>query len=205
MRKLLFGVAINDADYTVRVKETVGYVDGKQKQKTVWMCPFYATWSDMLRRCYSESLKSEFPTYRDASVCEEWLRLSTFTAWMESQDWEGMQLDKDLLFPGNKLYGPETCVFVSRQVNMFMIEQQSTKSKLPIGVRQYKDSNRFQARCSNLGKGSVHLGMFDSADLAHKAYWAYKCGLAAELASSQTNQRVANALLRRYSTDRFKE
>lgn len=140
MRKLLFGVAINDADYTVRVKQTVGYVDGKQKQKTVWMCPFYAAWSDMLSRCYSEGLKSEFPTYRDASVCEQWLRLSTFTSWMQSQEWKGMQLDKDLLFPGNKLYSPETCVFVSRQVNMFMTEQQSTKSKLPIGALRLRIS-----------------------------------------------------------------
>lgn len=198
MRKLLFGVAINDAEYTVRVKETVGYADGKQIQKTVWICPFYAAWCDMLRRCYSESLKSDYPTYRDASVCEEWLRLSTFKAWMEAQEWEGRQLDKDLILPGNKLYSPATCVFVSLQVNMFMTERQSHKSELPIGVRRYKNSDRYQARCKSLGRGSVHLGMFDSPANAHKAYWEYKCRLAEELASAQTNPSIAAALRRRY-------
>lgn len=48
-RKLLYGVGINDADYVVQRKETIGYVDGEQKRKLIWICPFYQTWKSMLQ------------------------------------------------------------------------------------------------------------------------------------------------------------
>ena len=34
--RLVYGVGINDADYVVTRWKTLGYVDGKQKQKLVW-------------------------------------------------------------------------------------------------------------------------------------------------------------------------
>ena len=40
-KKLIYGVGTNDADYVVRRLETIGYVDGKQKQKLIWFCPYY--------------------------------------------------------------------------------------------------------------------------------------------------------------------
>lgn len=41
-----------------------------------------------------------------------------FRDWALAQDWEGNQLDKDILVSGNKVYGPETCCFVPRYLNM---------------------------------------------------------------------------------------
>lgn len=41
IRKLVCGVGINDADYVVKKQETIGYVNGKRKQKLIWVCPFY--------------------------------------------------------------------------------------------------------------------------------------------------------------------
>ena len=106
--KLVYGVGINDAEYVVVKREEVGNVDGKRKRKTVWRCPFYKTWSSMLRRCYSTKYQERCPTYMGCSVSEEWHTFSVFRNWMESQDWQDTQLDKDLLVEGNKVYSPET-------------------------------------------------------------------------------------------------
>ena len=111
--KLVYGVGINDADYRVQEKITVVDEDGKKKQKLVWICPFYEKWKPMLRRCYSAKYQEVRPTYIGCSVSEDWLRFSTFKAWMAAQDWEGMEIDKDILFPNNKIYSPETCVFIN--------------------------------------------------------------------------------------------
>ncbi len=37
--KLVLGVGVNDSDYVVQIKETIGYRDGKQISKLVWACP----------------------------------------------------------------------------------------------------------------------------------------------------------------------
>ena len=100
--KLVFGVGINDADYVVQKFETIGYVDGKQERKLVWACPYYRAWKNMLARCYYHKVQGNRPTYSGCIVSEEWLRFSNFRRWMANQDFEGKQLDKDLLFEGNK-------------------------------------------------------------------------------------------------------
>ena len=57
------GVGINDSDYVVQVKKDVQNNSGVRKQKVVWNCPFYQSWSGMLKRCYSEKrLKETQPT-----------------------------------------------------------------------------------------------------------------------------------------------
>ena len=95
-KKLVYGVGINDADYSVAKTEVIGHVDGKRKQKRVWGCPYYEVWANMLKRCYSAKCQGKQPTYKGCSVSEEWLRFSNFGRWMEVQDFEGKQLDKDL-------------------------------------------------------------------------------------------------------------
>src|SRR5690554_513591 len=103
-RKLVHGVGVNDADYVIQKWEEFGYVDGKRKRKLVWRCPYYGVWVRMLERCYSAKTQDRRPTYKGCSVSEEWLTFSTFKDWMKTQKWEGLQLDKDLLFEGNKVY-----------------------------------------------------------------------------------------------------
>lgn len=114
--KLVCGVGINDADYVFQKWETI-IVNGKRKQKLIWECDFYRTWKSMLARCYSIKTQERQPTYKGCSVSDEWLTFSVFKNWMEKQDWEDKQLDKDLLFEGNKVYSSETCVFVTRMVS----------------------------------------------------------------------------------------
>lgn len=198
-RKLVCGVGVNDADYAVVKKETI-VVNGKQKRKRVWICPFYQTWTNMLKRCYSIKTQEHRPTYIGCSVAEEWLTFSNFKEWMEKQDWQDNQLDKDLLFEGNKVYNPEACVFVSGMVNTFTTDSGATRGEFLIGVNWHKQSEKFISRCCNpFTKKREHLGYFTCEQEAHQAWLKRKLELAHELAAIQEDSRVAKALINRYS------
>jgi len=199
-KKLVYGVGINDADYVVKKMETIGYVNGKQKQRLVWYCPYYRTWKNMLQRCYSHKYIEKYTTYVGCSVSEEWIRFSNFKRWMEKQGWEGKQLDKDLLFEGNKVYSAETCVFVTQTVNIFTIDSGSSRGECLIGVNWDKGTSKFRASCSNpFTKKSEYLGLFDCELEAHQAWLKRKLELATLLAAEQTDKRVAKALIERYT------
>lgn len=199
-RKKVYGVGINDADYAVQKNEAIGYVGGKLKQQRVWMCPYYQAWKHMLMRCYSAKYQERHPTYVGCSVADEWLTLSNFRAWMEKQDWEGLQLDKDLLFEGNKVYSAETCVFVTPMVNNFTIDRGNDRGKWLIGTYWDESKEKFRAQCRNpFTKKREHLGLFATEQEAHAAWAKRKLELAHELAAIQTDPRIAKALIDRYS------
>ena len=197
--KLVFGVGINDADYATKKRETVE-VNGVRKQRLVWECPYYRAWTSMLKRCYSSKFQERRPTYKGCSVSEEWRRFSNFRSWMERQDWEGMQLDKDILFNGNKVYSKETCVFVTSLVNSFTIDRGNDRGECLIGVNWHKGVGKFVSQCSNpFTKKQEHLGYFNCEIEAHQAWLKRKLELAQLLASEQTDERVAKALIDRYT------
>lgn len=196
--KLVFGVGVNDADYQLHECITITDEMGKKKPKLVWICPFYQKWKSMLRRCYSEEFWKKNPTYEGCSVCEEWLTFSSFKRWMETQDWEGKQIDKDVLVSGNKIYGPEACVFVNHNVNVFLTESNTTRGQWAIGVNWDKRLSKFRAQCSDGGGKSKYLGLFQTELEAHLAWLKCKQEVALKLASEQTDHRVAKALIDRY-------
>ena len=199
-KRLVHGVGNNNADYVVVKYETIDYVDGKQKQELVCFCPFYRAWKSMLQRCYSAKFQERNPAYKGCTVSKEWHTFNNFKAWMEKQDWEGKQIDKDLLFEGNKLYSPETCVFVTRTVNIFTTDRAAARGELLIGAYLYKRTGKFQSKCGNpFTKKQEHLGYFDCEQEAHNAWLKRKLELAHELAAIQTDPRVAKALIDRYS------
>ena len=95
---------------------------------------FYITWSNMLQRCYSEKSMSRHPTYRNCSVCDSWLSLTTFKEWFDTNYREGMSLDKDILIQGNKVYSPERCRFVPQYINSLLCDAGAIRGELPLGV-----------------------------------------------------------------------
>ena len=122
----------------------------------------------------------------------EWHRFSSFKAWMEKQDWEGKHLDKDLLVPGNKEYGPSTCIFVSNEVNCLFHVTPKRTTELPIGVFPW--GNRFKASIKKSGK-SCHIGMFDSIEEAVFAYKNAKADWIRAVARTETCPITKGALL----------
>jgi hypothetical protein len=120
---------------------------------------------------------------------------------METQPWAGNQLDKDILVPGNKVYSPETCVFVSSALNSFLLDHGRARGKWPLGVGPHKMTGKFRARCSNPFTGKEEsLGMFSDPADAHEAWRARKHEHALRYADMQSDPRVADALRSRFSS-----
>lgn len=200
-RDLIYGVGVNDSNSRTEKRHVALDCAGQKISNPIWKCPFYRVWINMLQRCYSEKALAKRPTYAGCLVVDEWHRFSAFRSWMEGQDWEGNQLDKDILCPENKIYGPENCVFVSRTVNMFVTDAKAIRGKCKIGVSWSNYANKFHARCRNpLTKENEHLGYFTSEEDAHQAWLKRKRELANLLAEQQTDQRIADALRARYAS-----
>lgn len=142
------------------------------------------------------------PSYKGCTVCDEWLKFSNFKAWMEQQDWQGKQLDKDIIKPGNTIYCPEFCAMVCKLTNSFVVDKKSCRGKYPLGVHFCIRSKKFAAQCGDTFAGkhkSIRIGYYNTPEEAHRAYLAVKHELAIELAEIQTDKRVAEALVNRYS------
>ncbi|MCK4758725.1 MAG: hypothetical protein KAT69_01680 [Candidatus Aminicenantes bacterium] len=182
-RSLICGVGINDADYI-----TTKQINGK-----IIRCPFYQKWRGMLTRCYDKKTKDRFPTYNGCSVVEEWLTFSNFKKWMESQNWQGKELDKDIIEPGNKIYSPKTCVFVDRYVNGLLVDSAGKRGKYPIGVYFQKDRRKFASRCNIKGKKEL-LGRFDTCEDAFLVYKKAKHDEILRVAGLQSDIKVIKGL-----------
>lgn len=187
--KKVVGVGINDADYITQKRE----VQPDGSKKIIWICPFYQRWYGLLKRCYGEKELIKHPTYKDCSVCEEWLYFSKFRAWMVDQDWEGKDLDKDLLFEGNKIYSPETCIFLETQVNRFAILRGNDRGFYPLGVSKTKYG--YASKCS-AGTQQNKSVYFKTIAEAHSYWQRKKLERAKLLQSRQTCERTKLGLQR---------
>lgn len=174
---LVRGVGTNDSPNPI-------WVDGKNTKT-------YATWGGMLERCYCPKYLALKPSYQGCTVTPEWLRFSVFESWMLRQDFIGNQLDKDLLYPGNKVYGPDTCVFVSRALNCLLIDSSRSRGELPLGTSYNKPTKKHIATvcCEGTNK---HLGLFLTPLEAHKAWQLAKAEIIEQFPT--TDPRIRKAL-----------
>jgi len=187
-RKRIYGKGINDVAYAVNPT-----VNGKRQ-----LCPYYDKWVHMLERCYSKAYHSSHPSYINCTVCHDWLTFSHFRAWMVTQDWEGKQLDKDILLPGNRAYSPMVCVFVPAYLNSLMINHafKPRRGSLPVGVNRVPNCHLYSACCNHKGNRE-RLGTFSTLKAASDAYNERKAEIIFEIAMEQTDPRIQNALLDR--------
>ncbi len=204
MDKLVYGVGINDLPYRTQVWEWVTKDGGKRIRKLDFLCTYYSSWKDMLKRCYSEKFLESHQTYIGTSVCNEWVYASAFKKWMEQQDWQDKSLDKDIIAPGSKLYSPETCAFVLPATNNFVIASDAIRGEYPIGVSLYKRTGRYIAYCENpFTRKQEHLGYFSTPEEAHEAWRKRKHELAQIVAATEADPRIVEALKKRYSFDEW--
>lgn len=156
--------------------------------------PQYATWRSMLNRCYNhnkEYCKNNY-TYIDCTVSDEWHNFQTFSKWYDENYYEiqgeEIQLDKDILIKGNKIYSHETCVFVPKKINTLFIKGDSMRGEFPIGVSFNKNTNKYSAKCSDKGK-ILNLGYhYDTPEEAFRVYKSVKEKLIKEVAKEYKNK-----------------
>ena len=182
-KRLVQGVGINDANYVVRPT-----INGK----TI-LCFFYQTWGNMLKRCYSSKFQNECKTYIGCTVDKRWHKFTEFRNWMELQNWHDNDLDKDILFPGNKIYSPETCIFIPHSLNSLLTDSAASRGKYPQGVTWNKQAKKYVAQININGK-AVHIGYFKNIEDAEKAYKNVKAKIIMTVAARQIDNRLKLAL-----------
>ena len=149
------------------------YKSSKNNRETL----YYTRWASIFRRCYSEKQRHKYLPYKDVTVCEEWHNFQNFAEWFEDNYnpnyMQGWHLDKDILVKGNKIYSPETCCFVPREINNLFTKRQNDKGGFPIGVSYSNNKKKFASQIS-LGKSMKssckHLGYFDTPEEAFEVY-----------------------------------
>jgi len=113
---------------------------------------------------------------------------------MATQPWQGNHLDKDIIEPGNKTYGPNACVFVSPALNNLLADRAALRGEFPIGVCFHKASGKYVAQCGVNGKRK-HLGLFTDPNKAYRAYVIYKYNLIIKTAVKQSDIRIKKGLV----------
>ena len=162
-RSSVHSFGINDADYII----------GYMQDGVLVECPFYKKWRSMIKRCYAKESLIKNPKYKGCTVCDDWKLFTNFKKWMQTQHWVGKTLDKDLLCPGNKVYSPDKCIFVTHFINSLLVMDTAKNGIYPVGVSYNKKTKRFRACCS-CNSERIDLGSFDTSEEASNEYLKYK-------------------------------
>ncbi len=126
------------------------------------MCNMYYR---MYNRCLTRL------AYKDCKICSEWLNnKENFYKWVSQNyytiDNEQIDLDKDILIKGNKIYSPDTCVFVPHHLNICF----SSNLKEPIYLKKL---NKYKIGIWT-GTRDITIGYFDNKEEAIKEYIRHK-------------------------------
>lgn len=145
MSKLICGVGVNSGFYPA----TVGGKTVKQ----------YSLWKSMLHRVYNPKFLLLNPTYVGCEVSLNFKDYTYFHDWCNQQvgfGLEGFQLDKDLLFKGNKVYSEDTCVFIPSIINSTLwysvdnrLATLAEKYKLLLDPRAYHALKKYQVEITD--------------------------------------------------------
>lgn len=159
----------------------------------------YNKWNNMLIRCYDEGYLSQKPTYIGCSVCDEWLNFQNFADWFYDNypdDGDTYCLDKDFKVIGNKIYSPETCIFIPNSINCFLTDNGACRGKYMIGASLPKRSNKFKAYCHNPFTGSRgYIAYSETEHGAHMLWRARKSEFAHELSKLNFSNDVKSGLI----------
>lgn len=138
--------------------------------------PSYVLWKAMHFRIRND------PTYYNVSV--EFCDFQSFAVWCNSQIGYGLkdekgrayQLDKDILFPGNRSYSEGTCCFIPNYLNAFF--------RCGSGVAFHSLTGKYQATIQWRGR-SKYLGLFHSFEEARYYYLKERLSILENLIKSE--------------------
>ena len=162
----------------------VGYLgEGKYKgSENRKRTRVYNTWSNMLQRCYDPKYQEKHITYKNCNVSEEFHNFQNFGEW-DSENYykiegERMCLDKDILVKRNKIYSPDTCIYVPKTINLLFTKCDKLRGKSVIGTTLRKNG-KYETWCNifnpETGKSKrEYLGVYATEVEAFEVYKYYK-------------------------------
>lgn len=145
-------------------------------------------WNSMLQRASAKYVEQR-PSYAGTSIDPAFVRFYDFYMWAVDQigwDADDAQLDKDLLVKGNRVYGPDTCVFLPLRVNSLLIAHASRRGELPVGVTAGRTPGTYEARVRDRGT-KIGMGTHRTPEAAFAAYKAGKEALVRVVAEEYRN------------------
>lgn len=161
----------------------------------------YKTWISMMGRCYNTDYLKKEPSYIDCYVDKTWHNFQNFGEWYDKNFYkvenQNMQLDKDILCKGNKIYSPENCVFVPQRINSLFVKRQNDRGKYPIGVTYDKTSKKYLVQCCNKYSKQMSLGYYNTSEEGFYVYKQFKEKVIKQIAEDYKNlipQKLYNVL-----------
>lgn len=137
---------------------------------------YYTRWRGVIDRCNPVKQIGRDACYKGCSISEEWKDFQNFAQWCEDNNLcGGMDIDKDVLIKGNKVYSSETCLVIPSEINTRAGFNKPLRKEL-MGTQKVATKNGFRYR-ARFGGGSTakkELGTFDTELEAHKAWANYK-------------------------------
>jgi len=137
----------------------------------------YRCWLQMINRSCSVNFKNLCNTYIKVTVDKRFHNFQNFIEWYYQNYYqfpnEMMSLDKDILIKNNKIYSPDTCIFVPQRINILFIKCDKVRGDLPIGVFYSNGCNKYisELRISIPKTKNLFLGTFSNPE---EAFYAYK-------------------------------
>jgi hypothetical protein len=164
---------INDLRGTFEVKEF----------KTCPIAAAYADWSSMRVRVFSTISHKKCPNYAKVTCCPEWEYFSEFLKWFQESPLTPVQkmnlcLDKDIRGLWSQHYSPDTCLYVTQEINNLFLVGKREERNYMFGVTYDKSSNKYRAQGKCVQKGvQMPLGRFKTELEAHHAFLVNRAAL----------------------------
>lgn len=182
-------VYVNNTEYMDLEREVITIDElGRQQEYTPYITlksnVAYSIWNGIYNRCY----KNSDSDYEGSTMCDNWKNdKDSMAEWWNSNyyecDGESMAVDKDLLFPGNKVYSPETCCILPQTLNTMLSnckkhrlpKWKKAKMDLPLGVRYDSALKMYYAQIKLCNHDEViNLSYHKTAEEAFNEYKKFK-------------------------------
>ena len=120
----------------------------------------YIKWFSMFVRCYDEDYHKKQPTYIGCKVSEEFCNFQNFASWYTHNIYSckyPLEIDKDLLYEGNKIYSPKTCCLIPKEINSTINSKRHDINTMKYLYEKYKMDIPYYLRMELLNLTKVSM------------------------------------------------
>jgi hypothetical protein len=155
----------------------VGYIgDGEYKISGSDKKQCGASWVHMLERCYDTRRKPvQYQSYEGCYTNEIWHNFQNYAEFYYTDKYrqEDWHLDKDIIVPNNREYGPEFCAFVPQEINNLILTSKKSRGEYLIGVSKVSERvNKSKPYYARVRDGERVISSYFSTE--YDAFMFYK-------------------------------